>query len=246
MPLEDIPARKFLKELGTHFYKAKAVLCISAHWATSIPTVNALKWPETIHDYYGFPEELYKMEYHAPGHPELAQHVAEIIQAADIPCHIDGQRGLDHGTWVPLMLMFPQANIPVIQLSIQQHLDPSQHLEVGRAIEGLRSENILIMGSGGAVHPLGYAGARFVGEPNEWALKFDQWLTDAVTRGDEHLLTNYQQQAPYPERAHPYPDHYMPLISAFAAAGEGAKGSVIHHSWSGDLGLAAYQFQCKF
>jgi 4,5-DOPA dioxygenase extradiol len=113
---------------------------------------------------------------------------------------------------------------------------------VGRAIETLINENVLIMGSGGAVHPLGYSGARFKGEPQKWAYEFDQWLTDAVTSGDEHLLTHYRQLAPYPERAHPYPDHYMPIVAAFGAAGEGAKGALIHHSWVGDLGMAAYQF----
>jgi 4,5-DOPA dioxygenase extradiol len=246
LPLEDIPARKFLKELGPHYHKVKAVLCISAHWATSIPTVNALKRPETIHDFYGFPEELYQIDYPAQGDPELAQHVAELIQAVDIPCNVDSQRGLDHGAWVPLMLMFPRADIPVVQLSIQQHLDPARHLEVGRAIGALRNDGILIMGSGGAVHPLGYAGFRYSGETDQWAKEFDDWLTYAVTRGDDYLLTNYHQLAPYAERAHPYPDHYMPLLTAFGAAGAGAKGSIIHHSWyMGDLGMAAYQFQIK-
>ena len=243
LPLEEIPARKFLKELGSHYQKVKAVLCISAHWATSTPTVNSVEWPETIHDFYGFPEELYQMQYPAQGDPEMAEHVAALIQAADISCNVDSQRGLDHGAWVPLMLMFPNADIPVVQLSIQSHLDPSRHLKVGRALKDLRNENVLILGSGGAVHPLGYAGFRFGGETDDWALEFDEWLTDAVTRGDEDLLTNYRLLAPYPERAHPYPDHYMPLLSAFAAAGEGAKGSVIHNSWyAGDLGMAAYRF----
>lgn len=242
MPLEDIPARKFLKELGPKFNKVKAVLCISAHWATSTPMVNAVQRPETIHDFYGFPEELYRIKYPAPGDPELAQEVADLIRSADIQCDIDNERGLDHGAWVPLMLMFPGAGIPVVQLSIQKHLNPQRHLKVGRALEDLKNQHILILGSGGAVHPLGYAEARFDGEPSLWASEFDNWLSDAIIMGDEQLLTNYRELAPYPERAHPYPDHYMPLLVAFGAAGEGAKGTVIHHSWSGDLGLDAYQF----
>jgi 4,5-DOPA dioxygenase extradiol len=243
LPLEDIPARNFLKELGSHFNKVKAVLCISAHWATSAPTVNAVQRPNTIHDFYGFPEELYEIEYPASGNLQLAEKVAELIQSADITCNIDYQRGLDHGAWVPMMLMYPDADIPIVQLSIQSNLNPSLHLRVGRALEDLRKENILILGSGGAVHPLGYAGFRFGGPTDEWAIEFDNWLTDAVLGGNEHLLTNYRQLAPYPERAHPYPDHYMPLVGAFGAAGEGAKGKVIHHSWyMGDLGMAAYLF----
>lgn len=242
LPLEDIPARNFLKKLGSKFNKVKAVLCISAHWQTTIPTVNAVEAPETIHDFYGFPEELYKIEYPASGDLQLAEEVVELLQSADIPSKID-ERGLDHGAWVPLMLMFPDADVPVVQLSIQSHLDPSKHLAVGRALNNLRKENVLILGSGGAVHPLGYAGFRFRGPTDAWAIEFDNWLTDAVRRGDEHSLTNYRKLAPYPERAHPYPDHYMPLVAAFGAAGKGAKGDVIHHSWyAGDLGMAAYQF----
>jgi 4,5-DOPA dioxygenase extradiol len=243
LPLEDIPARKFLKELGIQFNKVKAVLCISAHWATPTPTVNMVERPETIHDFYGFPEELYQVEYPASGEPQLAEQVAKLIQAADIPCNIDDKRGLDHGAWVPLILMYSNADIPVVQLSIQNHLDPSLHLKIGRALNSLRNENVLILGSGGAVHPLGYADFRFGGETDKWAIEFDNWLTDAVTHGDEHLITKYRQLAPYPERAHPYPDHYMPLVVALGAAGKGAKGRVIHHSWyAGDLGMAAYQF----
>ncbi len=142
-----------------------------------------------------------------------------------------------------MMLMFPHPNIPVIQLSIQNHLDTEQHLKVGRAIEELRNNEILIIGSGGAVHPLGYSGFRFGGKTDQWAIEFDNWLTDAVIRGDEKQLINYRKFAPYPERAHPYPDHYMPLMTAYGAAGDNAKGKVIHHSWyARDLGMAAYQF----
>lgn len=244
LPLEDITARKFLKKLGSQYKKVNAVLCISAHWNTSTPTVNTVKKPETIHDFYGFPEELYKINYPASSDLKLAEQVVNFIKAAQIPCQINDQRGLDHGAWVPLMLMYPDADIPVVQLSIQNHLDPALHLKLGRALNDLRNENVLILGSGGAVHPLGYAGFRFNGPTDSWAIEFDNWLTDAVKSGDEHLLTNYLDLAPYPERAHPYPDHYMPLVVAFGAAGEGSKGKLIHHSWyAGDLGMAAYQFQ---
>lgn len=244
LPLEDVPAREFLKELGRVYSDVNAVVCVSAHWQTSIPTVNSVERPETIHDFYGFPEELYEMEYPASGDPELAEHVKDLIIGTGLTCDLDYERGLDHGAWVPLMLMYPQADVPVVQLSIQSSLDPDSHLKVGRAINKLCDENILIVGSGGAVHPLGYAGFSFGGETDEWALQFNDWLKDAVTRGDENHLVNYRQLAPYPERAHPYPDHYMPLVAAYGAAGEEVKGKVIHHSWyMGDLGMDAYDFQ---
>lgn len=242
LPLEDLPAREFLRQLGSQFNKVKAVLCISAHWSTSTPMVHAMQKPGTIHDFYGFPKELYTIEYPAKGNPEIALEVVELIQAANIPCDIEKKRGLNHGAWVPMILMYPDADIPLLQLSIQNHLDPYQHLKVGRALNDLINEKILILGSGGAVHPLGYTGARFQGETHQWALDFDQWLTHAIIQGDENILTKYKQTAPYPERAHPYPDHYMPLVVTFGAAGEGAKGEVIHHSWIGDLGMAAFKF----
>jgi 4,5-DOPA dioxygenase extradiol len=144
------------------------------------------------------------------------------------------------------MLMFPNADVPVVQLSIQGHLDPAQHVSLGAAISSLRDDGILILGSGGAVHPLGYAGAS-VGEgaaTDEWALEFGDWLTNTVTRGDRDSLVKYRGRSPYAERAHPYPDHFMPLLVAFGAAGDNAHGTILHHSWNwGDLGMDAYEFE---
>jgi 4,5-DOPA dioxygenase extradiol len=144
------------------------------------------------------------------------------------------------------MLMFPDADVPVVQLSIQRHLDPAQHMALGESIAPLRHDGVLVLGSGGAVHPLGYAGASLGAgaRTDEWAIAFDDWLTQAVRKGDRTTLIEYRSRAPYPERAQPYPDHFMPLLVAFAAAGAGARGTVIHHSWQwGDLGMGAYMFE---
>ena len=245
LPLEQVPAREFLKNLGKTFKNVKTVLCVSAHWNTSGPVVNALEEPETIHDFSGFPHELYRIRYPAHGEPEIAGHVADLLTGAGIRCDIDRNRGLDHGAWVPLMLMFPDARIPVVQLSIQRHLDPAQHLALGNAIAAIRHEGVLVLGSGGAVHPLGYPGAS-LGEgaaTDPWAIEFNTWLTNVVVKGDRKGLVQYRSFAPYPERAHPYPDHYMPILAALGAAGPGARGTVIHHSWNwGDLGMDAYAF----
>jgi 4,5-DOPA dioxygenase extradiol len=245
MPLENIPARAFLMELGGQYRNAKAVLCISAHWETPRPAVNSTyDEMETIHDFYGFPSELYKIKYPAHGSPELAEHVADLLRDAGMPCDIDRKRGLDHGAWVPMMLMFPRADMPVLQLSIQRGLDPTKHYALGQAINALREEDVLILGSGGAVHPLGYAPLGPGAATDQWAIEFDDWLTNAVNRGDKESLLNYKTSAPYPERAHPYPDHFMPLLAAFGAAGAGARGKVMHHSWHwGDLGMGAYEFK---
>ncbi len=243
LPLEDVPAREFLKGLGAMYPNPRAVLCISAHWETDRPQVNAVERPETIHDFYGFPSALYRLIYPAKGSPEIAEEVAARVRRAGLECTVNDARGLDHGAWVPLMLMYPRALVPVVQLSIQHHLDPADHLQLGKALSGLRDEGILILGSGGAVHPLGYADFWEGKATDKWALSFDDWLAEGVTNGDATELIDFRRRAPYPERAHPRPDHYMPIVVSLGAAGEGAKGRVLHRSWQyGDLGMAAYEF----
>src|SRR6201996_4720518 len=132
LPLTETPARAFLSRLGSAFERPAAIVVVSAHWETAAPTVNAVERHDTIHDFYGFPRELYAMRYPAPGAAAVALRVVELLRAEGIEGQIDRQRGLDHGAWVPLLLMYPQADIPVLQLSIQPHLGPAQHLQVGR------------------------------------------------------------------------------------------------------------------
>ncbi len=243
LPLEDVPAREFLKGLGAAYPNPKAVLCISAHWETDRPEVSSVDRPETVHDFYGFPSALYRIIYPVKGTPEMAESVAKLVRLSGLECTVNESRGLDHGAWVPLMLMFPRANVPVVQLSIQHHLDTASHLKLGKAVSSLRNEGVLILGSGGAVHPLGYADFWEGKDTDKWALSFDEWLTEAVMNGDVDALVDYRRRAPYPERAHPRPDHYMPILAALGAGGEDAKGRVLHRSWQyGDLGMAAFAF----
>ena len=236
------PAHDFLQTLGKPYQAIRAALVISAHWETACPVVGASERPETIHDFSGFPDELYDIKYPAKGAPKLAAEVASLLETAGLQCQIDARRGLDHGAWVPLSLMFPDANIPVFQLSIQKSLDPATHLALGEALTDLRKEGMLVIGSGGAVHPLGYV--TFPSPtPFPWAVAFDDWLTDAVQRGDRQALVEYRTKAPYPERAHPRPYHYMPLLVALGAAGPKAKGKVLHQSWEyGFLSMGMYAF----
>jgi 4,5-DOPA dioxygenase extradiol len=247
LPLEPgVPAHQFLAGLGKHFPDISAVLCISAHWNTPRPAVNAVAEPATIHDFYGFPRELYGISYPARGAPDIARRIARLVETAGLPCDTDTGRGLDHGAWVPLMLMYPDARVPVVQLSIQGHLDPATHLALGDAIAPLRHEGVLVIGSGGAVHPLGDpAVALGEGEPTgAWAVAFNDWLNRAVTDGDRTSLVRYRELATSAAHAQPYPDHFMPLLVALGAAGPGAKGTVIHQSWYwGNLGMGAYEFR---
>ena len=247
LPIErGEPAHRFLISLGKKYPDIGAVLCISAHWNTIRPAVNMTGRPQTIHDFSGFPPELNRIAYPARGSPELAGRAADLLDASGITCDRDPERGLDHGAWVPLSLMYPDARPAVVQLSIQRHLDPAQHLALGRAVAPLKDDGVLIIGSGGAVHPLGDPSIPLgKGVPTEdWAVAFNDWLTRAVTEGDEASLIRYRELAPSAEHAQPYPDHFMPLLAAFGAAGKGARGTVLHQSWYwGNLGMGAYEFR---
>jgi 4,5-DOPA dioxygenase extradiol len=247
LPLEQgVPAREFLAGLGRQYPVPEAVLCISAHWNTPRPAVNDVMSPATIHDFSGFPPELYGITYPAPGDAKLARRAAGLIAAAGLPCDTDTGRGLDHGAWVPLMLMYPDAGIPVVQLSIQGQLDPARHLALGDAIAPLRQEGVLVLGSGGAVHPLGDPSVALgKGVPTEaWAVAFNDWLNQVVTTGDRGSLIRYRELAPSAAHAQPYPDYFMPLLAALGAAGPGARGMILHQSWYwGNLGMGAYEFR---
>jgi 4,5-DOPA dioxygenase extradiol len=154
LALTDSPARDFLRGLGRTIGRPSAILVASAHWETPVPTLNAVVRNATIHDFYGFPPELFAMRYEPPGAPDLARRAAGLLAAAGFETALDTERGLDHGTWVPLSLMYPEADIPVLQVGIQSALDPAHHWRVGRALAPLRSENVLVMGSGSFTHNL--------------------------------------------------------------------------------------------
>jgi 4,5-DOPA dioxygenase extradiol len=235
---EDIPARRFMASLSQQLPRPAAILCISAHWETAHPTVSSAAAPATIHDFYGFPEPLYQLRYAAPGAPALAARVAARLDEAGIGCVIDAERGLDHGAWNPLMLIYPQADIPVTQLSIQSSLDPAHHVAVGRALRPLRDEGVLVLASGGAVHNL----RQFHVDretPALWAVSFDDWLAERIAAGDEQALVSYREVRPDGPLAHPRDEHFMPLFVALGAGGD--KGRALHRSFAhGSLSMAAY------
>ncbi len=237
--LEDLPARAFLATLGTLVAKPRAIIAVSAHWNTERPAISLAAWPETIHDFYGFPEALYRLRYNAPGAPELAARVAELTDADRDPDY-----GLDHGGWVPAMLGWPEADVPIFQLSVQPHMTPAHHMELGRRLAGLREEGVLILGSGSATHNLRRLGrGRHDVEPEPWARAFDDWLAETLEKGDAAALAEYRIRAPFAREAHPTDEHLLPLHVAFGAAGPGARGRVLHRSFtSGNLSMAAYAF----
>lgn len=243
LPFEDVAARRFLKGLGTANPRPKAIVAVSAHWETRIPMVNAVERNGTIHDFYGFPSELYEMSYPAPGSPLLAERIVDLLSDAGMTVGIDRYRGLDHGAWVPLSLAYPAADIPVVQLSLQSHLGPGHHLELGRALSALPEDDILIMASGSMTHDLSsWRGATDREEP-DWVTDFADW-TDAALRENRTCdLLAYRNAAPFAERNHPTEEHFLPLFVALGAAGPQAKAQRIHSSTTyGVLRMDAYAF----
>ena len=236
--LQDLPARHFLASLGSHVPKPTAIVAVSAHWNTDRPAVSVTAKPETIHDFYGFPEALYRLHYDAKGSPELAARVAQMTGAAK------AEYGLDHGAWVPAMLGWPEGDVPIFQLSVQPHATPAHHLELGRKLAPLTDEGVLILGSGSATHNLrrlnrGDPNAR----PEPWAKAFDDWLAETLEKGDAQALADYRALAPHAVDAHPTDEHFLPLHVAFGAAGKGASGRPLHRSFtSGNLSMASYVF----
>ncbi|MQL71161.1 hypothetical protein Taro_003436 [Colocasia esculenta] len=242
---EKLPARHFFKSWRAKVLQAapRAILVVSAHWDTAEPAVNVVERNDTIHDFYGFPRPMYQLTYPAPGAPELAGRVKELLAAAGFRrVEEDKKRGLDHGAWVPLMLMYPDADMPVCQLSVQSGRDGAYHYQLGKALAPLREEGVLIVGSGSATHNLRALGPD-TSEPAGWALDFTAWLKDSLTSGRYEDVKHYEDKAPCAKKAHPWPEHFYPLHVALGAAGEGAKAELIHDSWSnGTLSYASYRF----
>jgi 4,5-DOPA dioxygenase extradiol len=231
LPLTDTPARSFLAELGRTLPRPKAILVVSAHWETDKPVVNAVVTNDTIHDFYGFPRPLYAMRYPAPGSAELAADVVAALKDAGIEAGIDGRRGLDHGAWVPLSLMYPAADIPVAQLSVQTQRGPDYHLKLGRALAPLRAKDVLIIGSGSFTHDLSEFRGHDVNDPAPaWVNMFADWFDERLKDNRTDDLLAYRKLAPYATKNHPTEEHLLPLYVALGAAGEAPKVERLHVS----------------
>jgi 4,5-DOPA dioxygenase extradiol len=234
-------AADFLRSLGGRLERPKAILVVSAHWETAEPTVSTAEHPATIHDFGGFPKALYQLLYPALGAPELADTVVQLLTKANLTVRTDPARGLDHGAWVPLRLIYPDADIPVAQLSIQPHLGPAHHLKVGEALAPLVDQGMLILASGSATHNLGALRAQ-EGKTAlpVWVNEFDCWLKENLQKGDVEALLDYRSRAPYAHRNHPSEEHLLPL---FVALGAGKEAHLLHSSYTyGVLSMAVYNF----
>ena len=217
------PYTKAWSTLGQNIPRPRAVLAISAHWFAPGTGITVTTSPRTIHDFGGFPAELYQVKYPAPGDPELARRVQELL--APTPVALDESWGLDHGSWAVLCHVYPQADVPVVQVALPLGYGPAQVLAMGRALRSLRAKGVLVIGSGSMTHNLRefFGGER---EPSPYVVEFSRWVESAVVRGDQAALLDYRRQAPHAQRAHPSEDHFLPIFFALGATGWGDEEAV--------------------
>ncbi|MEW6131596.1 MAG: class III extradiol ring-cleavage dioxygenase [Pseudomonadota bacterium] len=206
------------REIGRQAPAPAAVLAVSAHWEARSPTLDLSGAPETLHDFSGFAPSLHRMQYPAPGAPALAGRAASLINAAGMGAELHPGRGLDHGAWVPLSAMYPQANVPVVQLSLMRSAGPAGHLALGRALARLREEGVLILASGAITHNFDWLDWRGEAEPLPQARAFSEWVAARLAENDELALLDYRV-AEHGAKAHPSEEHFLPLFVALGAAG---------------------------
>ena len=198
-------------EIGKSIPRPRAIVCVSAHWYLPATLVSAMTQPRTIHDFGGFPRELYRVEYRAPGAPDLAQEINELLRPLNV--ELDQSWGLDHGTWSVLVHVYPEADVPVVQLSIDETQPAAFHFELGKRLASLRDDGILIMGSGNLVHNLhAYAWGRHTPEPYDWAVRFEETAKQLMSASDFTPLIDYESLGRDAVLSIPTPDHYLPLL----------------------------------
>ncbi|MDZ4776029.1 MAG: class III extradiol ring-cleavage dioxygenase [Alphaproteobacteria bacterium] len=242
--LDQSSTRVFLEGYAATLPRPKAILVVTAHFEAAQPTLTAAQRPPMIYDFGSFPEALYTMTYPAPGAPALAMRAAELLQAAGFAPRTDATRGFDHGTWTPLKLLYPDADIPVGQLSVDPRRNARWHFELGEALAPLRDEGVLIVGSGSLTHDLSaFFGRRPPGgpSPKDYAAAFAAWMTEKVEAGRIDDVLDWAASAPEALRNHPTPEHILPLFVALGAGGPQRRR--VHQAMDHDvLSMDAYAF----
>lgn len=247
--LERCPANQFLRQLGAQLPQPSAIVVMSAHFEASTASIGAATHPETIYDFRGFPDALYQMKYPAPGDPALSQRIEHMLRGAGLETTRDSQRGLDHGIWNPLKLIYPEADIPVVPLSINPLETPRYHAKIGEILAPLRDDGVLLIGSGSMTHNLQrfFEGTYTLESPAEpFARDFADWISEKLLEGDLDTLMQPPDAWPAGRDNHPTDDHILPLYFALGAAGRNTLASHLHRSTNyGVLAMDAYAFGTK-
>ena len=249
LPIEESPARDFFLNLGKRFPQPKAILIASAHWISDKVEILGGDTPlDTIYDFYGFPQALYEMTYPAPGISSLAENIGRRLKESGFEVSIDRERGLDHGAWIPLKLMYPDANIPVAQISVNPRESAEYHWRLGKVLANLKQQGILIIGSGTMTHNLGeiadFHNEQTAASEAQYVTEFSRWMENTIKGGEVDKLLQYRQTAPHAKRAHPTPEHILPFFVALGAAGSDWDGELLHRSCTyGVINLDSYAFR---
>ncbi|SET07066.1 class III extradiol ring-cleavage dioxygenase [Paenibacillus sp. NFR01] len=240
--LEENGYTDLMKQFRLNTPKPKAIVVFSAHWEEPVQTVGAAATYETIYDFGGFQDELYQMTYPAHSDRQLAEQIQALFAKAGIKSVQNETRGLDHGAWAVLKLLYPEADIPVVALSVNRHLSNEQQYEIGKALGELREQDVLIIGSGGIVHNL-RALNWGSGGIDTWAAQFDSWIQEKVEAWDTEALFRYRELAPYAKEAVPTSEHFIPLLLAMGAGDAGRSAKLLHREYQyGNLSLSGWQF----
>lgn len=220
LALEKSKTSLFLKQLGNQFSRPKAIVVFSAHFDKPEDIIiTSGKHPKTIHDFYGFPEPLYNMQYKAPGSPQLAKRIADLFNSQGIKAQLDSQQGWDHGLWIPLQLIYPAADIPVVEISINSRLGSKAHYQYGKVVSELREQQVMIIGSGGISHNLSEVfKPTATNQGTEKVQVFTHWVKDKLIHGDIASLLNYQNEAPQLRFNHPTQEHFMPIFAVLGSS----------------------------
>jgi 4,5-DOPA dioxygenase extradiol len=247
LAIENNQYTQFLNQLGQTLPKPKAIVLFSAHYEEAVQRVSDIKGEyETIYDFGGFPEALYRIQYPAKGDKAITEEIKGLFADNGVPFEVDTSRGLDHGAWVVLRMLYPNGDVPVISMSVNQHLTPEQQYQIGKSLSGLREKDVLIIGSGGTVHNLRIVGWEKDGKENDqWALDFDEWLEKHLTTWDTASLFDYYSLAPNAQYAVPSygKEHFVPLFYAMGAADDVKQAKLLHRSYRyGNLSHSVWQF----
>ncbi|WCN37464.1 DODA-type extradiol aromatic ring-opening family dioxygenase [Aneurinibacillus uraniidurans] len=241
--IEENSYTEFLSKLVAELPRPKAIVVFTAHWESDVQLISSAQTHRTLYDFSGFPAEMYEMTYPAPGDPELAGSITKLLANEGIPSRQDDTRPLDHGVWALLKLMYPNADIPVVAMSVNPFLPPAEQYRIGQALAPLRDEDVLIIGSGGTVHNLRrlqWGG----GQPEPWAMEFDQWVNEKLVTWNTEDMFRYDELAPHVREAVPRNEHFIPLLPIMGAGDRTRQAALLHQVYQyGSLSLSAWKFE---